>query len=458
MLAETETRDLAVTREAPILPSPHLFGHLAAMTKDPLGLLMRVHRECGDIGRFRLAHLVAFSVNSPDLVRQILVTNAAKYRKNTRGYRKLQVIIGRGLVTSEGDFWLRQRRIAQPAFHRQRIAGFADRMVRATLDLTDRWRDEGVDGEVIDVAEAMNRLTLRIAGETLFSTDISGEEDVIGNALAVLLDHFNFLVAAPVPYPEYLPLPGTLRFWRARRDMDRVVHGIIAERRRDGGGQNDLLGMLMEARDEDTGEQMSDGQLRDEVVTTLNAGHETTANALTFTLYLLSKHPSVARRLEAEVDAVLGDRAPGFEDMKALPYTMQVLRESMRLYPPVWALARHPTEDDTLGGCHVPAGAYVFVSQYAVHRNPELWENPEGFDPDRFGPDREAPDRFAYFPFSRGSRQCIGDRFAEMETVLVLAALVRRYRFALEPGHRLELEASVTLRPSGGLRMRVTPR
>lgn len=458
MLAETETRDLATTHEAPLLRSPFLLGHLGAMSKDPLGLLVRVHRECGEIGRFRLANQVAFSINSPALVRHVLVGNAANYRKNTRGYRKLQVIIGQGLVTSEGALWLRQRRIAQPAFHKQRIAGFADRMVRATLDLTDRWRDEGVDGQVVDVAGAMNRLTLRIAGETLFSTDISGESDVVGRSLAVLLDHFTRMVATPLPYPEYMPLPSNLRFWRAKRDMDRVVNGIIAERRRDGGGHSDLLGMLMEARDEETGEQMSDTQLRDEVVTTLNAGHETTANALTFTLYLLSKHPAIARRLEAEVDAVLGDRTPVFEDVRALPYTLQVLHESMRLYPPVWSLARHPVEDDTLAGCHVPKGSYVFVSQYAVHRNPELWDNPEGFDPDRFGPDREPPDRFAYFPFSRGSRQCIGDRFAEMETVLVLAALVRRYRFALEAGHRLLLEPSVTLRPRGGLRMRVTRR
>ena len=458
MLAETESRDLASLAEAPLLPSPFLMGHLRDMGRDPLGLLLRVQRECGDVGRFRMANTTAVSVNSPEAVRQVLVTDAAKYLKETRGYRKLRLMLGRGLVTSDGEAWLRQRRIAQPAFHKQRIAGFGDRMVRASLDLADDWRDRGVDGTLLDVAEEMNRLTLRIAGETLFSTDISGESDVVGRSLAILLEQFHVHVSTPLPYPEYMPTPGNFRFWRAKKAMDGVVNGLIAERRRDGGGQNDLLGMFMEARDEETGEGMSDAQLRDEVVTMLNAGHETTANALTFTLYLLSKHPDVARRLEAEVDAVLGERQPTVDDLKTLTYTMQVLRESLRLYPPVWALGRMPSEDVEIAGYHVARGSYVFVSQYAVHRNPRLWENPEGFDPDRFGADREPPDRFAYFPFSRGRRQCIGDRFAEMEAVLILAVLCRRYRFAVEPGHRLVLEPSVTLRPRGGLRMRVTRR
>lgn len=443
---------------APALPGGGILGHLSEMRADPLSLLLRARATCGDVARLRFAHQPVFVLSHPDHVRRVLVTEAARYAKRTRGYRVLRLVIGDGLVNSEGELWRRQRRIAQPAFHRQRIAGFADCMGRAALDSAERWRADASAGRSIDVADELNRLTLRVAGETLLGLDVSGESDIVGAALTTVLERFRALLTAPYPWPERLPTPANLRFWRARRTLYRVVDDIVAARRRAGDEGADLLGMFMAARDEDTGEGMSDRQLRDEVLTMLLAGHETTANALSWTLHLLSRHPDVARRLEAEIDARLGDRLPTPEDVRGLTYTRQVLQESMRLYPPVWALARLAVEDDVIDGHPIPKGAFIFVSQWVVHRHPDLWENPEGFDPDRFAPDREPPSRFAYFPFSRGQRQCIGDRFAEMEAAIVLAVLVRRYRFALVPGHPVVPEPSVTLRPRHGLRMTLRPR
>jgi cytochrome P450 len=444
--------------EAPYWPSGRLLGHVQMMGEDPLNTLTRAHLEVGELVRIRLGHIPGYFVFNPVDVKSVLVGDADSYAKTTRGYKKLRLMLGNGLVTSEGDFWLRQRRIAQPGFHRDSIAGFGRSMVRATEDLVARWEHAARSGVSVDVAEAMNALTLRIAGETLLSVDVTGGGQVIAKALDIALSRFAEMVSSPLPYPEYWPTPSNYRFWSHFRKMNALVDGIIRERRQSDAQVPDLLGMFMAAEDPETGESMTDRQLRDEVLTMLTAGHETTANALSWTLYLLSKHPEVGRRLEAELDTVLGGRRASFEDLPALQYTAQVVKEAMRLYPPVWMVARQATRETSLGGCRIPKGAYIFVSQWALHRHPKYWDNPEAFDPGRFGPDRPAPDRFAYLPFSRGKRQCIGDRFAEMEAVLVVATLAQHYRFALEPGHRVELEPSVTLRPRTGMRMRITRR
>jgi cytochrome P450 len=299
----------------------------------------------------------------------------------------------------------------------------------------------------------MYHLTLRIAGQTLFSMDVSGASDAVGDALGVLLERFVKLSAAPVPWPEKWPTPANRRFHRAMATLDRVVYDIIAERRRTGADAPDLLGMFMAARDEETGEGMSDRQLRDEILTMLLAGHETTANTLAWTLHLLATHPEAAAKIQAEVDAQLGDRLPVLEDLRALPYTLQVIKEALRLYPPIWALARRAKADDVIGGCHVPAGAFVFMTQWVTHRDPRFWDEPLAFRPERFAPDRPAPERFVYFPFSQGQRKCIGDRFAEMEAALILPVLVRRFRFRPVPGHPVVPEPSITLRPRHGLLM-----
>ncbi len=444
--------------EAPYWPSGRLLGHIHQMGEDPLNTMTRAHREVGELVRIRLGHIPGYLVFNPADVKTVLLDNADLYAKTTRGYRKLRLMLGNGLVTSDGQFWLRQRRIAQPAFRRKSIAGFARSMTRATEDLIARWEPVARTGGVVDVADAMNALTLRIAGETLMSVDVTGDAQIIARALDTAMTRFSQLVSSPLPYPEYWPTPVNYRFWTRLGQMRELVDNIIDDRRRSGVEVHDLLGMFMAAEDPETGERMTDQQLRDEVLTMLTAGHETTANALSWTLYLLSKYPGVVQALEAEVDSVLAGRRAGIKDLAQLTYTAQVAKEAMRLYPPVWLVARQALCETTLGGYRIPKGAYVFMSQWAIHRHPKYWPNPEAFDPSRFAPDRPAPDRFAYLPFSRGKRQCIGDRFAEMETVLVLATLVQHYRFALDPGHPVELEPSVTLRPKNGIRMKISRR
>lgn len=415
-------------------------------------------QELNDVTRMRLGPLSVFVLSDPEHIKQVLLTKHALYEKETRGYRKLRLVLGNGLVTSDGDLWLRQRRIAQPAFARSAIAGFAHQMGTAALDFARSLEGTASRNGTIDFGDAMNSLTLRIAGETLFSTDISGRSSEIGANFKEVLHAFPRLVSAPYPYPEYVPIPRNFRIWVARHKLFQLVDSLIAERRRSGEEVHDLLGMFMASQDEDTGETMTDLQLRDEALTMLGAGHETTANALTFTFYLLSMHPDVARAVEAEVDEVVGDRLPTYEDARRLTYTTQVLYESMRLLPPVWSVGRVPREDDEIGGYTIPKGSYVFLSQWSMHRHPKYWDNPEGFDPDRWAPDRPKPNRFVYFPFSRGQRQCIGDRFAEMEALILIAVLVRRLRFSLLPGYRLALDPSVTLRPAGQMQMTVAPR
>jgi cytochrome P450 len=427
-------------------------------------LFVKVREEMGNIARVRFGPVQTYFVYDPAFVSKILTKHASKYANQTRGYKKLSLLLGQGLVTSEGDFWKRQRRIAQPAFHRERIAGFVGTMAQATADLVDKWDAIAAENGEVEASQAMMELTLRIAGETLFSTDISSDTSEFGNALSYVLEHFNFLVGTPLPYPEYLPLKRNWDFWRAMKILNRVAWDIIQQRRESNEDKGDLLSMLMLARDEETGEGMSDQQLRDEVFTMLSAGHETTANALAWTLSLLAQHPDIAERVAEENTRLLGDRLPTASELKTLTYTEQVFKESMRLYPPVWCIARKAIEHDKLGEYDVRPGQFVFFSQYAIHRHPDHWNDPNTFDPDRFS--KEAMDerkqyphwRYTYFPFSRGQRQCIGDQFAMMEGLTVLSILVRRFRFALAPHANLVPEHSVTLRPKYGVPLLLQPR
>ena len=434
--------------------APGPFGHavlgsLPAARRDPLRLFMQAFRDYGEVVRFRFGPLAAHMISSPSGVNHVLAENNKNYGKQTRGYAALRYVLGNGLLTSEGDFWKRQRRIAQPAFHRQRIAGFADMMVRAASDCAARLEDQR--GREVDVHHEMMRLTLRIVGETLLGVDPSRDADHVGEALELLLAVVAertsriFFAARPI-----LPTPENFRLTRAKARLDEVVLGIIAERRKKSG--DDLLSLLMEARDEETGERMDDRQLRDEAMTIFLAGHETTANALTFAWLLLSRYPAAMRSVQAELAEVLQGRAPAPADLPRLVQVRRVLQEAMRLYPPAWIIARSATGADEIKGFEIPAGSIVFVSPYVVHRHPALWDDPEGFDPDRFA--RE-PARHSYFPFGGGPRQCIGNGFATMEAELVLATLAQRVRFDLSPGEPVLLDPSITLRPRQGLRMRV---
>lgn len=435
-------------------PTVPLLGHIPLNMDQRLDFLMRTALESGDVVRFEFPHITAHLVAHPDHVQQVLVDQHRLFTKQTRGYRKLRTFLGNGLVTADGDFWLRQRRIAQPAFHKKRIAGFADAMARAAEDTTLRWSRYADSGESFDVAAETSRLALRIAGETLLSSDPSDRANAVSAALTTVLHEANHRINTLWSPPEHWPTPRNRAYREAARELDAIVLEIIERRRRGAEHRDDLLQMLLEARDPDTGAAMDDKQLRDEVMTMFLAGHETTANALAWTFLLLSRYPAVARALTEEAREVLGDRVATADDLPKLDLARRVLNESMRLYPPVWIIGRSPSQDVEIGGFDVPAGSLVFVSQWVTHRHPRFWEDPEGFDPDRWLPERAKPmHRYQFFPFAAGPRMCIGAGFAMMEGQLVLATIARRLRVDLVPGHPIVPEPLITLRPKHGIRV-----
>ncbi len=408
----------------------------------------------GDFVRTRFAQFRIYLLFSPEHVLHLLQKNPTAYKKD--GYLHIEPLTGRGLLTSEGEFWRRQRRFAQPAFHRHRLQRMAGTMTAATGEMLDRWERHLAQrpSEPLEISAEMSRLTLGIVSRTLFSTDVSGEAEGVGKALEFALQDGFSRVGRFVALPFGVPTAANRRHLAAIRTLDRIVYGLIDGRLRSGEKKDDLLGMLLEARDEEAGEGMGRKQLRDEVMTILSAGYETTARALTWTFYLMDKNPEAAERLREELENVLGSRAPTYEDLPRLEYTGRFIQESMRLYPPVWGLARLAREDDEIGGCHIPKASRLIISAYITHRHPELWGSPEIFDPERFTPERsEGRPKYAYFPFGGGPRRCIGVNFATMEAALVVAMVARRFGLSLVPGHRVETEPSFTLRPRFGMPM-----
>jgi cytochrome P450 len=436
-------------------PIPWLVGHLPAYARDGLGFFTRVAREHGGVVRIRLVHPTAL-VTHPDGVKRVLQDNHFNYRKSFV-YGRIRPLLGDGLLTSDGSFWLRQRRLAAPAFHRERIAGLADLFARRTGEMLDGWHAAVRRGEAVDLHREMTRLTLANVGEALFSVDLDGAAADVGRAMTEALAITNRRLGRVLFVPQGIPTPLNLRFARAKRVLDRVVLDTIADRRRAGVDGDDLLGMLLAARDPDTGATMSDEQLRDEVMTMVLAGHETSAAALVWVLDLLSRHPHDAARVRDEVDAVLGGRAPTAADAPRLVHTTAVIREALRLYPPIWNLAREAVEDDEIMGFHVPAGTNVVLSPWVTHRDPAWWPDPERFDPDRFAPGRPLPHRFAFFPFAGGPRICIGAAFAMLEMQVVVAAVASRFELHAS-GPPPVPDQQVTLRPLGAVSPRLVPR
>jgi cytochrome P450 len=419
-----------------------------------------MQREHGDVVRMRaLPGFYWYLISHPSGIERILQTNQHNYPKGKLFNKPMSLIVGRGLLTSEGEFWRRQRRLAQPAFHRQRISALGDLMTRTTEETLDNWDSYASTGAVIDIADEMMRLTLRIAGQTLLSVDTGQDARRFGPALRVAFEHVNHRMSIPWALPEYIPTPRNLRFRKAKQELDEVVYGIIKARRHSNVDNGDLLSMLLLARDEDTGEGMSDEQLRDEVMTILIAGHETGAAALTWSWYLLARNPDVENRLVGELQKVLGGRTPAVEDLPKLPYSKMIFEETMRLYPPAWGLPRQSLHPDEIGGYEIPGKALVVVSQYVTHRHPDFWQNPEAFIPERFSPENsEGRPRFAYFPFGGGARQCIGNQFAIMEAQLILATVAQRYRIQLADDQEVDPDPTFTLRPRNGVKVKLTKR
>ena len=430
-------------------PGPEENVLVSDLKKDSLGVLLRYTRNYGDIVHYRAESWLVILVNHPNYIKHVLQEKHHNYTKEgTPDLMMLKPMLGEGLMTSEGESWFQQRRLIQPAFHRERIEAFSTAITDATQSMLQQWKTVGDRGNPLEITQEMTRLTLKVIAQVLFGVDLSCEADNFGQLVGVI----NEYMANFDPSNQYL----RHQFQLARTTLNRLVYKIIQERRCQNEDKEDLLSMLMLAQDEKTQERMSDRQLHDQVFTMLMAGHETTAKALTWTLYLLDQHPTVARQLQNELAVVLGGRTPTCQDIPNLTYTWMVIQESMRLYPPVWLMSRLCRTDDEIGGYHIPANTLVLISPYAMHRHPSFWQEPERFNPERFRPEvvvERLP--YTYLPFSGGQRQCIGLILARMETLLVLATLAQQYQLRLIPNHPVEPEALVTLRPRFGLPMTV---
>jgi cytochrome P450 len=432
---------------------------------NPILLFQHLAATYGRIAHYKLGWQHIVFINDPEFIREVLVNHQQEMIKE-RTQRRMRILLGEGLITSEGAFHMRQRRIAAPAFHRQRIAAYADVMVeRATLRRAS-WHA----GQTIDIGAEMMQLALEVVARTLFNTDVTSDVLQINHEVNVVMDLYHYLISLPLAEAYlYAPLPGLTRFRRARARLDAVVHRIIAdhrsrERAGDALDSGDLLSMLMASRDEEGGGGMTDVQLRDEIITIFLAGYETVANALTWTWLLLAQNPEAAQRFYDEIDSVLGGRrptlrTPTIEDLPQLRYTEMVFAESMRIYPPAWAMGRQSTAPIELGPYRFPAKTYFFFSQYVMQRDPEYFPDPLRFDPERFTPEAKAArPRFAYFPFGGGGRQCIGESFAWMEGVLILATIAQTWRLSLLPDQEIDIQPKITLRPKYPIHMRVEER
>lgn len=442
-------------RQAVPGPTPReLLPRLRELQQEPLEFLLELTRRYGPFVRLPVPGLPVFSISDPEAVKHVLQDNARNYSKRTLQFTNLALVTGQGLLTSDGEFWLRQRRMAQPAFHRHRIAGFGEAMTGAALRMLERWKAKQ-DG-VLDLDHEMMEMTLEVVGLTLFSSDFSAAAERMVEATLTALDYVIHKAQNPFGPPAWVPTARNRRFRQALGVLDRAVYRLIEERRARGRPHGDLLSMLLEARDDD-GQPMTLRQLRDELITVIIAGHETVASALTWTWHLLAQHPQAEAALHAELAQVLGGRTPTTDDLPRLPYTRAVFEEALRLYPPAWLITRRATGPDTVGGYPVPKGSLLVLSPYITHRQPSAWPEPETFRPERFL-EAARPPRYAYIPFGGGPRLCIGNTFALVEGQLILATVAQRYRLRPADPKPVEVAPLVTIRPKGGLWVRLEQR
>ncbi len=423
---------------------------------NPILLFEYLIQQYGAVSHYKLGPSHIVFLNDPDMIREVLITKAPLFIKE-RTQRRMKILLGEGLITSEGEQHMRNRRIAAPAFHRQRIAAYGDMMAARAATMREEWQP----GVEIDIVSEMMRLALQVVARTIFDTDVTEDVQTINTEVNAIMDLYNFLVALPKAESLlHLPIPGLMRFKRARKHLDAVVHRMIDQRRASGTDRGDLLSMLLASRDTERDDSaLSDEQVRDEVTTIFLAGYETVANALAWTWLLLGENPEAETKLHAELDEVLGGRIPTLADVPRLRWTEMVLSESMRLYPPAWAMGRQATVDVEIGPYRLPAGTYFFFSQYIMQRTPEYFPDPLRFRPERFTPEAKASrHKFTYFPFGGGSRQCIGESFAWMEAILLTATLAQKWRLRLVPGQPLAVQPKITLRSKYPIRMVPEPR
>jgi cytochrome P450 len=413
---------------------------------DPIGLFQYLAKEYGDAVHYKIGPEHIVFLNDPALIRDVLVVQNDNFTKE-RTVRRTKMLLGEGMICSEGDQHRAQRQVAQPAFHRQRIRGYAETIVEESLRTRNSWHD----GQRLEVAREMMHLTLRIVARTFFRTELGPEVTELATAINRIMRLYNYLVALPaVETLIHLRVPGLSGFSAAKRTVDTIVYRMIAQHRQRAGEGDDLLDMMLRSDDS------SDESLRDQVITIFLAGYETVANALIWTWYLLSQNPAAEEKMFREIESVLEGRPPTLDDVPQLRYTEMVFAESMRLYPPAWAMGRQARADFTLGPYHLPAGTTVLISQFITHRDARHFTTPLQFEPERFAPAGKATfPKFSYFPFGAGYRQCIGESFAWMEGILALATIGQRWRLHLVPGHRVEPQPLITLRPKFGMQMTV---
>ena len=445
---------MSATKTQPPGPRGRLLsGNLRDYIEQQLDFFIRCRERYGDIVRLRFGYRTIWLVSHPDLIEQVLVTDAKHYIKHF-GARLYRPVLGNGLVLSEGDFWLRQRKLAQPAFLKSKLHQYAEPMIRFTEQLLARWQEN----TVVEVHEEMVNLTGQIAASTLFGVEAPEDRLAFNDAMYEAFNLMSLRLRRPVPLPDWLPTPNNIRLARAVRRLNAVVDGFIAAGRRRGADGHDLLSVLLRARDEG-GEGMTDRQLRDEIMTLFLAGHETTALTLSWAWYLLAQHPHVEERLVAEWREVLNGRPPTPDDLARLPYTEAVILEAMRIYPPVWLLGRQAIRPCELGGYSVRPGTTIFMSQWVMHRHPDYFPEPTVFRPERWldGLAKRLP-KFAYFPFGGGPRVCIGNTFSMMEAGLILPMLGQSWRFTHDPTQPVSLQPMITLQPKPGIYARLSRR
>jgi cytochrome P450 len=432
-----------------------LFRMMPNFRQNALGAFSDLARR-GDITRIS-GLWTSFLITEPEHIEHILQTNSRNYHKG-RVYKELVPSTGDGLFVTDGEVWRRQRRLAQPAFHKDKIASFAKIMTDSAEKMLRHWRLPAEYGTPVEISSEMLQLTLGIVGKALFSRDLSYGADVVTDAFDVIRAHTMRRLTSFIKLPQSLPLPRNRKFRAAVATADRLVYEVIEDRRKNGGSQDDLLSMLMAARDEETGEAMGDKELRDQALTIIGAGYETTTQALCWTWYLLARHPQIENRLHDELATVLGGRIPVLNDLPKLQYTLMVFQEALRLYPPAWMLSRTAVEDDEIGGQKIPARSELLLLTAYTHRHSRYWTRPDEFDPSNFSPENVAArPRYSYFPFGGGPRQCIGNNFALMEAQLIIATVAQRYRLSLAQKD-VAAEPSVTLRPRDGIKMTLHPR
>ena len=430
-------------------------GSAFSFIRNPIGFLQNIASEYGDIVSFRIGLRNFFLLNHPDYVQEVLATNPQNFTKGPFLERG-KLLLGEGLLTSDGDYHRRQRQLSQPAFHRKRIEGFADEMTSCAARTRESWEN----GATMDMVKEMMNLTLAIVGRTTFGTSSESEVNDCCEALTIAMEGWRPLLFPFSQILEKLPLASVRRFYEARDRLDGIIFRLINEHRVSGEDRSDFLSMLLLARDEQgDGSGMTDVQVRDEVVTLLLAGHETMTGVLSWTWYLLSEHPEVEAKLHSEIDTVLAGRLPSLDDVANLQYTRMVFTEAMRLYPPIWAFGRRAVIDYKIDPYVIPAGALIYLSPYAMQHHPRYYPDPFHFDPERWTPEaRAGRPRFAYFPFGGGPRQCIGEQYAWLEGVLVIATLAQKWQMRLVPGHPVELQPLISLRPKHGMKLRLEER